>query len=93
MKWPMKFEEAIALALNGTHVRRACWANVPTYTQATPPMQFYKTWRVFASGVSLVNGWGGSIGGAPDGDPIRNGMLYSASDADRIADDWEVVKP
>jgi hypothetical protein len=40
----------------------------------------------------IINGWGGSIGGAADDDPIRDGMLYPATDADRQADDWELYE-
>lgn len=39
----------------------------------------------------IINGWGGSIGGAADDDSVRDGMLYSATDADRQADDWELL--
>ena len=39
---------------------------------------------------SLVQGWGGQIGMALDPlDPIRDGTLYTPSDADRVATDWE----
>jgi hypothetical protein len=40
----------------------------------------------------IINGWGGSIGGALDDDPVRNGMVYSATDADRQADDWGLLQ-
>lgn len=39
----------------------------------------------------IINGWGGSIGGAADDDPVRDGMVYLATDVDRQADDWERI--
>jgi hypothetical protein len=39
----------------------------------------------------IINGWGGSVGGADDDDPVRDGMIYSATDDDRQADDWELL--
>jgi hypothetical protein len=38
----------------------------------------------------IVNGWGGSIGGADDDDPVRDGMSYSPTAEDQAATDWEL---
>ena len=86
-----RFEEAILYLANGGRARRKCWANVMEYTRATPPMNFERRWHIWMTDSGIVNGWGGSIGGAADGEPIRNGMVYLPSDEDRIAYDWELL--
>ena len=88
-----KFEDAIQWAMNGGRVRRSCWAKVSEYTRATPPISYYKQWRIWMSEGSLVQGWGGQIGfELPYNEPIRDGTYYKPSDGDRIADDWELIK-
>ncbi len=88
----MKFEEALReVWVNGRSVRRSIWATVSDYTKTTPPLQVNRTWKVFAYDGRLINGWGGSVGGAPEGDPIRDGMLYTPSNEDKIAVDWELT--
>jgi hypothetical protein len=90
-----KFEDAIQWMMAGAAARRACWASVPEYTRATPPMARKRQWRVWMSGDSgsIMQGWGGQIGMQLDaGDPIRDGTYYSATDDDRTAADWEMLE-
>lgn len=91
----MKFEDALGWVLNGGRARRAVWAKVPCYTRATPPLGFNRMWRIWKSDSTgqIMQGWGGQIGMelAPD-DPIRDGTDYIPTDADRVADDWEVFE-
>lgn len=65
------------------------------------PETYTRTWHLFMQDGYLgqsfweggvINGWGGSIGGAADDDPVRDGMVYSATDADRAADDWDLLE-
>ena len=89
-----RFEEALQWwVLRGKRARRQCWARMPEYTRATPPMFYERVWQVWLSEGSLVQGWGGQIGFAlaPD-DPIRDGTGYTPSDEDRVANDWEVFE-
>lgn len=95
-----KFEDAIQGVMNGFRARRRCWAKVPEYTRATPPIAYERYWRIWqerdAGGIvgSIVQGWGGQIGFTlPPDDPIRDGTYYKASNDDRIADDWELIDP
>ena len=40
-----------------------------------------------------MQGWGNQIGmELASDDPIRDGTTYSASDDDRVADDWELFE-
>lgn len=90
-----RFEDAIQFVMSGGQARRRCWAKVPEYTRATPPISYDKQWRIWFSkdGGSIMQGWGGQVGFAlsPD-DPIRDGAYYTASNEDRVADDWELMK-
>ena len=87
----MDFQWAMEQVYEGKRVRRRAWARVTRYTDSTPPLNYELVWRVWKpKDTSLVNGGGGSIGGAADGDPIRNGMTYSATPDDKAADDWEL---
>jgi hypothetical protein len=87
-----RFEDAITWVQKGGRARRRVWADVTEYTLTTPPLNRQRRWHIWLSDSSgIVNGWGGSVGGAADDDPIRNGMLYSATDADRVAADWELL--
>lgn len=63
------------------------------------PKAYTRTWHLFMQDgylgqdfwkSGIINGWGGSIGGAADDDPVRDGMCYSATRSDREADDWEL---
>jgi hypothetical protein len=53
-------------------------------------MDGYKGRDFWRSGI--INGWGGSVGGAADDDSVRDGMLYSATNEDMTADDWELMQ-
>jgi hypothetical protein len=87
------FEEAILYIRDGGRARRAVWATVSDYTRETPPLNYQRRWHIWMDdGGSIINGWGGSIGGAPEDDPIRDGTLYSATNADRTASDWELIR-
>jgi hypothetical protein len=88
-----KFEDAIMFVMNGGRARRSIWAAVQDYTRSTPPMQMVRRWHIWQQPDvgGIINGWGGSIGGADDGDPVRNGMGYSPTNEDRIANDWELL--
>ncbi len=97
----MTFEQILASVYAGKRARRSVWANIPAFTETTPPMQRNRIWRIWLTpdwrgkenwSQGLVQGWGGQIGFqlAPD-DPIRDGTLYTASDEDRIAKDWELL--
>ena len=90
-----RFEEALGYVLNGGRARRQCWAEVTDYTRTTPPLKTFRRWHIWQQPDvgGLINGWGGSIGGAADDDPVRNGMGYSPSDDDRMATDWELLRP
>lgn len=66
----------------------------------TVPETYTKRWHLFMQdgylGQSfwmsgIINGWGGSIGGAADDDPVRDGMVYSPTTEDAMADDWELL--
>ena len=88
-----RFEDAIQWVMNGGRARRQCWAKIPEHTRATPPIAFDRTWRIWLSDASgvIMQGWGGQIGFAiPPDDPIKDGTYYTASDGDRLADDWEL---
>jgi len=90
-----RFEDAIQWVMNGGRARRRCWAKVPEYTRATPPIAYDRTWRIWLSDASgaIMQGWGGQIGFAiPPDDPIKDGTYYTASDTDRLADDWELFE-
>lgn len=90
-----RFEDAIQWLIDGGIARRRCWARIPQYTQATPPMMYEKMWRIWQNPDvgGLVQGWGGQIGMQLDpGDPIRDGTNYQASDEDRVATDWELLE-
>jgi hypothetical protein len=87
-----RFEDAIQYVMNRSRARRSCWASMPEYTRATPPIAYERQWRIWSSDGQIMQGWGGQIGmelGADD--PIRDGTYYQASDEDRIADDWELM--
>ena len=92
-----RFEDAIQWVMNGGLARRRCWAKVPEYTRATPPLAYDRMWRIWRSygseGDQIFQGWGGQTGMqlSPD-DPIKDGTYYTASDDDRIADDWELFE-
>lgn len=88
-----QFEEAIQFVMTGGKARRACWARVPEYTQATPPISYERTWRIWSVGSQIVQGWGGQVGAllATD-DPIRDGTSYRPTDEDRTAVDWELMQ-
>lgn len=88
-----RFEDAIQWVMNGGRARRRCWAHVMEYTQETPPMAYERRWRIWLSDSSgaIMQGWGGQIGFEVTG-PIKDGTYYQASDADRIADDWEMFE-
>lgn len=88
-----KFEDAIQWVLSGSRVRRGCWARVPEYTRATPPIAYERSWRIWQGGSGIMQGWGGQTGMALDADdPIRDGTYYQASDDDRVANDWELIE-
>jgi hypothetical protein len=88
-----RFEDAIMFVQNGGRARRKCWANVVEFTRTTPPLNFERRWHIWMQSDvgGIVQGWGGSIGGAADDDPIRDGTGYSPSDEDRTAFDWELI--
>ena len=88
-----RFEDAMAFVMRGGRARRAIWASVRDYTRSTSQLQLERRWHIWQDGDNggLINGWGGSIGGALDGDPIRDGMLYSPTDEDRLATDWQLM--
>jgi hypothetical protein len=90
-----RFEDAIQWVMNGGRARRRCWAKVPEYTRATPPIAYDRTWRIWLSdsSQSIMQGWGAQIGMeiAAD-DPIKDGTYYKPSDDDRIACDWELFE-
>ena len=90
-----RFEDAIVWMLNGGRARRAGWAKVPMYTQATPPLTYHRTWRVWQQPDvgGFIQGWGGQMGMQLDpADPIMDGTYYTPSDDDRIASDWELIE-
>jgi hypothetical protein len=81
-------------------VRRACWIVENTVTEF--PKTQTRTWHLFMVREFLepecaeywtggrINGWGGSVGGGSEID--KNGMLYSPTDDDRAATDWEMYE-
>lgn len=90
-----RFEDAIIWMMNGGRARRKCWAKVPEYTRATPPIAYERTWRVWQQpdAGGFMQGWGGQIGMQLDADdPIRDGTYYTPSDDDRLATDWELLE-
>jgi hypothetical protein len=90
-----RFEDAIQHVMNGGRSRRKCWAKVPEYTRATPPISYNRMWRIWFSkdAAAIMQGWGGQIGFARAADdPVNDGTYYVASDEDRIATDWELLK-
>ena len=88
-----RFEDAIKWVMNGGRARRGCWAKVPEYTRATPPIAYDRMWRIWQSDSSIMQGWGGQIGMQLDpDDPIGDGTYYTPIDADRVADDWELIE-
>lgn len=88
-----RFEDAILWVRNGGRARRHAWAKVTEYTRTTPPLNYERCWHIWLADVgSIINGWGGSIGGAADDDSIRDGDVYSPKNEDRIADDWELLR-
>ena len=90
----MHFEDAIRFVQNGGRARRYVWASVTEYTRTTPPLTRQRQWHIWASDSSgsIINGWGGQVGmELPQGEPIRDGQLYSPSNEDRVATDWELM--
>lgn len=88
----MRFEDALYYLMDGGRVRRACWAVIVDYTRTTPPRKTERVWRIWREeDGNVVGGWGGSVGGAAIGDPVRDGSVYLATDEDRFATDWEIL--
>lgn len=89
-----RFEDAIQWLVKGGRARRKVWADIPDYTSSTPPLAIRRRWhiRMDMDNGGFINGWGGSIGAAADGDPIRDGMGYRPTDEDRVAQDWELYE-
>lgn len=90
-----RFETAIQWVMSGGRARRTCWAKVPEYTRATPPIAYDRTWCIWLSddSGSIMQGWGGQIGiEIPFDNPIKDGTYYQASDDDRLASDWELFE-
>lgn len=103
----MNFQWAMDQLQGNQRVRRASWASETINARFASsdgdyvvPETYARRWHLFMQdgylGKSfwkngIINGWGGSIGGAADDDHVRDGMVYSATDADRQADDWELL--
>lgn len=88
-----RFEEAICWVMKGGYARRQIWADIPDYTQSTPPLAINRRWHIWRDmdNDGIYAGWGGSIGlDVEPGNPIRDGCGYEPTDEDRIAQDWEL---
>ena len=89
-----RFEDVIQWVTNGGKARRRCWAKVYEYTRTTPPIGYERYWRIWSDKNvgGVVQGWvAKSVWNLPC-DSIRDGTYYASSDADRIADDWELLE-
>ena len=94
MKWRSPFGD-LPDAWKGGRMRRSCW-----------PKRDGLVWHIWHHDDvgdqstyegGLCQGWGGQIGWEHaeivlvNGDQLRDGTMYSSTEGDRLAQDWEIA--